>query len=661
MLEAFVEGLSLVVQWPAIGFLLLGVLLGVWLGAVPGLGGFIGLVIILPFTFNMEPVSAFALLLALFAVTATGDTIASVMLGIPGTAASQATILDGYPLAKKGQAARAFGAAFTVSAIGGVFGGLVMAISLPVILPVILWFGSPEFFMLAVLGIAMVGSLSGSSIYKGIGAALIGLTFSLVGYAVIQPTPRFHFGSEYLLDGLPLLPAVLGLFAIPELMELAVKQTSISRIPKDQARGGGLSQGIGDAFRHWWLMVRCSIIGVYIGMIPGLGAAIVDWFAYGHTVQSAKDKSQFGQGDIRGVIGPEAANNAVRGGSLIPTVAFGIPGSASNAILLTALLIQGLRPGTEMLVDNLHITFSMVWTIILANVIAAILLMGTTNVLAKAAFLPGHMVVPGVMLFVFMGGWMASADMGDWVTLVVMGFVGTIMKRSGWPRPPVVLAFVLGPIMEQSFQLSMQGYGIAFLLRPPSLVIMVLIVITLFLAARGIIRSNVTGNAPTEGEGRESNPLVSLAFTGFWLLIFAAAAITVLTADWQRSVRQFPVLITLPAVVLFAWVFFQDSRALRNLRQATAGGWPEVMRSAGEQMQIGRVMAFVGWLAGAIVLAILVGQQVALPVYIAAYLMWWGRYSWKIALPYAAVGYLILYAFYGQLLEIFWFPSLLFG
>ena len=456
MLEAFLLGLSQVFEWPSIGFLFLGVFIGIWLGAIPGLGGIIGLVLLLPFTFGMDPVPAFALLLGMFAVTTTSDTIASVMLGIPGTAASQATILDGYPLAQKGHASRAFGAAFTVSAFGGVFGALILAASLPLILPIILAFGSPELFMLGVLGLAMVGSLSGGSIMKGLAVAALGLLMSTIGYAETVAIPRYYFGTDYLIDNLPLIPVVLGLFAIPELMELATRNISISRVPKEQTAGGGMIEGIKDAFRHWWLATRCAAIGTYVGMLPGLGAAIVDWVAYGHAVQSAKDKSQFGQGDIRGVIAPEAANNATKGGSLVPTVAFGIPGSLGAAILLGALLIQGLKPGPDMLTSELHLTFGMVWMIVVANIMATALLMVWSRQIARVAFLPGHLIVPGVILFVFMGAWLGGSSLGDWVTCIIMGIVGYTMKKGGWPRPPLILALILGSIMENSFQISMR-------------------------------------------------------------------------------------------------------------------------------------------------------------------------------------------------------------
>ena len=659
MFEAFVSGLVLVFQWPTIGYLVFGVFLGIWLGAVPGLGGIIGLVILLPFTYGMDPVSAFALLLGMYAVTSTSDTIASVMLGIPGTAASQATILDGYPLAMKGHAARAFGAAFTVSAFGGVFGALLLAVSLPLILPIILAFGSPELFMLGMLGLAMVGSLSGGSILKGLIAALLGLMMAMIGYAETEPIPRYWFGTTYLLDGLPLIPVVLGLFAIPELMELAIRDTSISRVPKDQTEGGGMMEGIKDAFRHWWLVLRCACIGTYIGMLPGLGAAIVDWFAYGHAVQSAKDKSQFGQGDIRGVIAPETANNATKGGALIPMLAFGIPGSLGTAILLGALLIQGLRPGPDMLIDHLDITFSMVWTIVIANILVAGLLMIWSKQVAKVAFIRGHLIVPGVIMFVFMGAWLGGASIGDWIACLTMGVIGFIMKRGGWPRPPLVLAIILGPILENAFQISMRVYdGIGWLTRPIVLIILGLIVITLIFAARGIIKAKRSPDTPALGEGSERSPIISTPFALVLAVGFIWAGVEAL--QWPPAVRQLPLTIAVPAVIFSFFTLGNDWRELLAVRRES-GSLVVAMKSAAQAAALGKASEFFAWLLGILVVTLFVGQMIALVLFIALYLWRWGGYGWRVSLGYAAGGWLFLYGFYDQVMHIFWHPSMLFG
>ena len=658
MFESFIQGFVLVFQWPALGFLVFGVFIGIWLGAVPGLGGILGLVILLPFTFDMEPVSAIALLLGMYAVTTSSDTIASVMLGIPGTAASQATILDGYPLAQQGKAARAFGAAFTVSAFGGVFGALVLAVSLPLVLPIVLAFGSPELFMLGVLGLSMVGSLSGGSVLKGLTVALLGLLMATIGYSDTG-VPRYWFGTDYLIDGLPMIPVVLGFFAIPELMELAIKDVSISRIPKDQAEDGEMLEGVKDAFRHWWLTLRCSILGTYIGVLPGLGAAIVDWLAYGHAIQSAKDKSMFGQGDIRGVIAPEAANNASKGGALIPTVAFGIPGSLGTAILMGALFIQGLMPGPEMLTAKLHITFSMVWTIVVANILVAILLMMWSKQVAKVAFIRGHLIVPGVIMFVFMGAWLGGASIGDWVTCLFMGIVGFFMKRGGWPRPPLVLALILGQILENAFQISLRTHqGLGWLGGPIVLIIMALIALTLLFAVRGVIRSKSSPDTPAMGEGSEKNPIISLPLAVALLILFSWAGLEAF--EWSPWVRQFPLTIAVPGTVITLIALYQDSKSVLVVRR-DAESWLTAIKAATDKAVLDKAGIFFGYLIALILVTLVIGQQIALCLFIATYLWRWGKYGWRVSIGYAVVGWIILYGFYDQVMHILWHPSWLFG
>ena len=659
MFEALISGLSLVFQWPAIGYLVLGVFLGIWVGAVPGLGGIIGLVILLPFTYGMDPVSAFALLLGMFAVTSTSDTIASVMLGIPGTAASQATILDGYPMAQQGKAARAFGAAFTVSAFGGVFGALILAVSIPLVLPIILAFGSPELLMLGMLGLAMVGSLSGGSMLKGLIVALLGLMMAMIGYAETAPVPRYWFGTSYLLDGLPLIPVVLGLFAIPELMELAIRDSSIARIPREQSQGGGMIEGIKDAFRNWWLALRCAALGTYVGMLPGLGAAVVDWFAYGHAVQSAKDKSKFGRGDVRGVIAPEAANNATRGGALLPMVAFGIPGSLGTAILMGALLIQGLKPGPEMLTDKLNITFSMIWTIVVANILVAGLLMVWSNQVAKIAFLRGHLIVPGVIMFVFMGAWLGGASMGDWIACLIMGIIGFLMKRGGWPRPPLVLALILGPILENAYHISMRVHdGLGWTTRPIVLVIIGLIIITLFFSFRGSRKTAKSKDTLVTGDSAETNVLISAPFAALLGLFFVWAAVEALS--WPTMVNEFPLTAAIPAALLSIVVLFMETKAARY-EITQIGGFRAAALDASERAFIGGAARFFGYLIGLIIVAYLFGQMIALSLFICVYLLRWGEYSWKISVSYAAVGLLFLYGFYDRVMNVFWHMPLIYG
>ena len=487
MLEAAQQGLQGIVAWPAFGYLLLGVSLGVFFGMVPGLSGLSGMAILLPFTFDLQPYEAMALLMGMYAITSTSDTISSVLLGVPGTAGSQATIMDGYPMAKKGEAARAFGAAYTVSGFGGVVGAVLLVISIPILSPLVLSFGAPEFFLLGVLGMAMVASLSGNAPAKGILVGLLALQISMIGYSPKDGIPRFWFGIPYLLERPPIVPCVLGLFSLPEVIELAVRRGALSEAPE---MGKGLWDGVRDAVRHRWLALRCAFIGAYIGFIPGLGASIVDWVAYGHAVQSNKDpKAEFGKGEIRGVIAPESANNAMKGGSLIPTIAFGIPGSATMAILLGAFLIHGIFPGPELLTTRLDVTFSVIWALVIANVLTAMVLMGCTTQLAKVTTIRGSVLIPVIVVLVFMGSWMATQELGDWIVLLSLGGLGYLMKRWGWPRPPIALGIVLGPIMERYLDISVSRYGWSWLWqRPIVLVLIALTLATLFFAARSRAR-----------------------------------------------------------------------------------------------------------------------------------------------------------------------------
>ena len=650
--NALLLGLTSILAWPAIGFMVLGVLIGIWLGAVPGLGGVLGMILILPFLFGWDPINAFALLLGLFAVTSTSDTIASVMLGIPGTAASQATILDGYPLAQQGQAARAFGAAFTVSAFGGVFGAAMLAISLPLITPVITAFRSGELFMLAVLGLTMVGSLSGGSIVKGVGAALLGLLLAMVGTADTVAIYRYTFDSSYLQDQLPLIPVVLGLFAIPELMELATRNVSISRVPKDQAEGGGMLAGIRDAVRNWWLATKCAAIGTYIGILPGLGAAIVDWVAYGYAVQSSKDKSKFGKGDVRGVIAPESANNAIKGGALIPTVAFGIPGSLGMAILLGALLQVELLPGPDMLTTDLHITFAMVWTIVIANILAAALLMILAKQVAKVAFVPGHLIIPGVILFIFMGAWLGGqTSIEAWIICLMFGVVGYLMKQTGWARPPLVLGLILGDIIENRFLLATNAAdGFGWITSWINLIIIALIVATVFLAARGVVKNKQSEDIAEAGEGRGFNPAMSLPFSLVIIFVFAAAILQ--ATEWENpEVNMFPFSIAIPGVVLAAIAAFDDGRAFGRVR-AQSRSLGAMFAEAGERALLLRSIRFIAALVGMALIMLVIGQKLAIPLFIYLYLRLWARYPIWIGALYAFVGWLFLIILYDRIIHL---------
>jgi len=285
VVEAALEGLRGILEPWALFLMVAGVIVSSIVAALPGIGSLLILTIVLPYSFTLTPYQAIALLLGIGAVSNTANTFPSVLLAVPGSAGSQATILDGYPMAQKGEASRAFGAAFMASAVGGLFGALVLFVSLPILRPLVLSFGSPEFFVLIVWGLSTVGVLSGKAPVKGLLVAILGLLISTIGIDEKTAIERFSFGGTYLWEGIDIVILGLGIFAVPELIDLSIRRTAIAPAGR---LGSGVWEGIKDVFHNWWLVIRCSTIGVWVGVLPGLGSSVADWFAYAHAVQTEK-------------------------------------------------------------------------------------------------------------------------------------------------------------------------------------------------------------------------------------------------------------------------------------------------------------------------------------------------------------------------------------
>jgi len=499
MMDAFIDGLFVVFHWQTFLVMLMGIFLGFWVGLLPGLGGTTTLALMLPFIYKMTPVEAFAFLLGMHSVVSTTGDITSVLFGIPGEGTTAATILDGHAMAKKGEAGRALGAALMSSLVGALIGAFALALAIPVVRPLVLSFGAPELFMLAIVGIAFISSLSGQggrALLRGILAGLLGLLFALVGQDPQAGVLRFTFGQLYLWNGLDLVPVLVGVFALPEIIDLAVRGTSIAGDLPRENLSRGVWVGVKDTFGHFWLTVRCSLLGTFIGIMPGLGGGVAQWIAYGHAVQSARtneERAGFGQGDIRGVLGPGAANNSKEGGSLIPTIAFGVPGSSSMAILLGAFFMLGIMPGPDMLDKHLVLTFSMVWTMVVANIITVAVSLLFLNYLAKLTLIRGPVLIPFILFFSFIGAYTSNNHLGDLLVLLAFGFFGYFMIRCGWPRSPLVLGFVLGRIAENNFYISTIRYGPSWTLRPLVLVLIALSVIVLLFPFMRFTRRHLSG------------------------------------------------------------------------------------------------------------------------------------------------------------------------
>jgi putative tricarboxylic transport membrane protein len=383
-----------------------------------------------------------------------------------------------------------FGAAFAASMIGGLIGALALTALVPFARPLVLAFGSPELFMLTVLGLSMVGVLSGNRPGLGLVAAVTGLLLGTVGGAPVAPEYRFTYGELYLYEGIPLVILALGLFALPEVIDLLAKGGAIAE--RAPGIGAGWVQGVRDVLRHKWLVVRHSLFGVLIGALPGMGSSIIDWLNYGYVVQTSRDRTRFGKGDIRGVIAPESANNAREGGVLMPTLLFGVPGSSAMALFLGAMLMFGIQPGPQLLRAELDLVFVIIWSLALANVVGTLLCLLLSRPIAALTFVPFHFIAPVVLVVVVLGAYQQTRHWGDLLLLLLFGLVGWIMKRAGMPRPALLIGFILSPLAERYLWMSYNLYEWDWLWRPGVLVIGALAVT---LATAGAVLKRRTSRA----------------------------------------------------------------------------------------------------------------------------------------------------------------------
>lgn len=498
MIDAAWEAFRLLVEPQRLGWLGVGVLFGMVVGIVPGLSGTVGMAILIPLVIGMDPLTALALMMGMAAVLHTSDTFPSILLGVPGSSAAQATIMDGYPMARRGEAKQALGAAFFVSMIGGVIGAISLMGSVVVMRPLVLSLGTPDLFMLTMLGLSVVASLTRGSVWAGLTAGFLGLLLGSVGFAPAAPEYRYTFDLMYLRDGLPLASLALGLFAIPELVDLCIEKRSVTSEVK---LGGSMLDGIRRALRHKMLIVRSSLIGTTVGIIPGLGGSVVDWLAYGVANQTTTKDNKFGQGDIRGLIAPESANNAKEAGALIPTLLFGIPGGGTTAMLLGALVVFGLVPGPQMVTTSLSTTMLIAWTFVFGSIAAAALCMVLTPQIAKITLTPGRVLFPFVITLLTFAAYQFTGQWGDVITFLVIGAFGWFMKQVGWPRPPMLIGFVLAIPAERYFYISYSRYGWTWLRWPSVIGIGIVALVLVIMTATFGARASAKGAAVTSEPG----------------------------------------------------------------------------------------------------------------------------------------------------------------
>lgn len=634
-----------------------GVLMGLVVGVIPGLGGLVGMTLILPFTFQMDPYTALAVLIGMHAVVATSDSIPAILFGVPGTVGSAATVLDGYPMAKRGEAGRALGAAFTASLLGGLFGVAMLAAAIPVIRPFMLSIGSPEMLVFCIFGLSLAASLSGKYPLRGLSMAALGLILSMVGEDYQSGTMRWTFGTLYLWEGIPLVPLALGLFAIPEVADLAVRRTAIAAGTKVATHGQW--QGSLDVLRNPLVLLRSSAIGAVLGALPGLGSAVIDWIAYGSTARMKSKDAMFGSGDVRGVIASEAANNAKEGGALVPTIAFGVPGSAAMAILLGAFLVHGIVPGPDMLTTGLDITYTLILSLALANILGAGLCFAFASTFSRVALVPIGFLAPIVLGVTVIGAVQAEHHWGDLLVLIGAGAVGYLMRVLSWPRPPLLLGFVLGVLIERYLATSVQIYGADFLTRPVVVVMLVItawgLLIPLWKPFLRRVRSAQERTVPLSFRFRRERLGLDTGFAFALLAVFGLMLFDV--ADWPLGARRAPQTIAaIGAALVGLYLLLRFFEHEPEKTEGSAGHFDLKMERDGMTGAefTRRSFAYFGWIAGLGALAFVIGVTLAVPIWIAAYIRFgFGQRTIPAVVTGAAVG-LAVYGLFDLLLRSNW-------
>ena len=634
-MEQFVSAFFQLFELTHLLFLFGGTLLGLVVGILPGLGGTSGLALVLPFVYSLEPSYALAMMIGVLAPTTTSDTFPAVLMGIPGTAGSQATVMDGFPLSKKGMAARALSAAFCSSLMGGVFGAFILSISIYYAIPIIMAFGFGEQFLLIILALLMVGALTGENFIKGITACILGLIIGSIGSAPITGDLRFTFGTLYLVEGVPIVIVGLGLFALPEIVGLLDSKGAIAKALKNEK---GWFRGIKDVFKNWFLVLRCSSIGCIVGALPGLGGTVVDWIAYSHLKQTSKDTSDIGKGDIRGVIAPESANNAKEGGALIPTLLFGIPGSGNKVLLLGGFILIGIEPGLEMVTTHLDLTYLMIWSLAIANILGAGLCIGFASHISKLTLVRYYILAPVMIVLIFFATFNINRDWYDFIGLLGFGLIGITFKAFGWSRPALLIGFFLSTKVELLSYQTQAVYGLTFLTRPVSIILIVLCFGTILLLLRQKFKQNYSSSALKNKKSQIYYVLI--------LLILPLLMISVISSlDYRASL--YPISLCFISIVLLMVIFFvkiidYNKHHLLKYSIVKFVNINIYEQNSGFNNQFFYYLSFIGYL----IMNFIVGFPIASVIFINAFIIFHDKRDYKISIIISFI-----------LLVILWFLS----
>ncbi|WP_404406112.1 tripartite tricarboxylate transporter permease [Pelagibacterium halotolerans] len=457
-------------------------LLGIVIGALPGLTATMGVALLVTLTYKMAPDQAILSLMAMYVGSIYGGSRSAILLAIPGTPASAATTLDGFPLAKMGKAGMAMGIATTSSALGTVVGVFFLALIAPWLAEFALRFQSYEFFWLALFGVIISGRLTAiDDPIKGYIAGILGLMFAMVGMENLHAHQRFTFGISQLGGGIDLIPAMVGAFGFAEILTV-MKRTAVPEMAQSTDR---VIPRLSDITKHWWTTIRSGIIGTIAGIIPGVGEDIGSWSSYAAARRASKEKHLYGKGSIEGLVAAETGNSAVIPGAMIPTLTLALPGSAAAAVLIAAMLIHGIRPGPQIMVENPEFVYQVVGMLLLSTIAITIYGLSLTRLLVRVLTVPREKLMPVVFVLCVVGSFAITQRMFDVYVMIAFGLVGFVLREMKYPMAPLVLGIILGDLLDVNLRrglLITDGDPTPFFTRPISAALWIVIVITILMS-----------------------------------------------------------------------------------------------------------------------------------------------------------------------------------
>lgn len=482
-LPELITGFSGLMNVPTLLMMILGVSIGVMFGAVPGISCNMALIMFIPITFSMDANMAITLLLSVYTGGMSGGLVSSILLNIPGTPASVATSFDGHPMALRGEAGKALGVAILSSFIGGITSCIVLMFLAPTLANYAMKFGPFEYFSISIFSLTLIGGVSGKNMLKGLVAALFGMCISFIGLAPLTSVPRMTFGSHTLELGISDVAMMIGIFAVPELIQFIMEGDNADKevLKFKKIKGFGIS--LKEYFSHWKIILQSDLIGIGIGILPGIGGTVANFLSYSAAKKTSKDSKDFGKGTIDGVIAPETANNSSIGGALVTMLALGIPGSATTALLISALAMHGIQPGPMLFIRETNLIYTIFAAILISNLMMIIVETKGINLFARMLTIPKSILLTLVVMMCLVGAYVSSYSFFDVVCVVIFGIIGYLMQQVGLPRGAMILGFILGPIAEVNLQRALQSSRMSLtplFTRPISLVFVIITIGSLF-------------------------------------------------------------------------------------------------------------------------------------------------------------------------------------